>query len=202
MGCGGHIQSQVDTAGLGFGIEAEDLLPEGTELTYDNKHREMTLTVYVDNMPHHHRKGGRQIWGEVEFRGVHGVFKLCPGSLCDVVNSGRASFDEACVLEDGIWPGPHPMGERSWGMKWHGLSEHDEDEISDGWFRDHECVSEVIFEKTADGKMVINGVMMVEDKPVMLTATKVWEGRKRGVNDGKSATKAWGMYRPRFSLCD
>lgn len=185
-----------------FGIETEWLNPVGTEMTMMNKSRERTITVYVDNMPHHHRKSGRQIWGEIEFLGIHGVFKLCPGSLCDAVNDGQASFDDACVLKDGVWPGPRPMGERSWGLKWHGFDEHGATEDSDGWFRDHKCVTEIIFEKTADGKMAINGIMMVEDKPVMLTATKVWEGRKRGVRDGKSATEAWGMYRPRYSLVD
>jgi len=76
-----------------------------------------------------HGKIKRQIWAEVRFGdNLKGIMRFCPHS-----GPGPRSmkeFEDACVLQDGCWPGPAPHGQREWLMRWRGVEvdEYDEDE--------------------------------------------------------------------------
>lgn len=91
------------------------------------------MTIWLENN-RWHSKVGRQLWIEFTFGESRGTMRLCPGTVAaNLENADKQSdvqsFEEACVLEPGVWPGVAPpkaatgsVGVVEWGMRWRGYN--------------------------------------------------------------------------------
>ena len=129
----------------------------------------LTMTVKVSNNPLHTRVR-RQLyasfhWGDT----FYGIMRFAPNEK--LVGSGYDTlkeFENACVLEEGCWPGASPQGETKWFMRYRGR-------YRGCWGAKEGCdqyQTTFSFEKGQDGKLRMEGVIFYEFQPRSFEAVK------------------------------
>jgi hypothetical protein len=121
---------------------------------FDVKAEDITLEVKLSNNNSHKVK--RQLLATVRFGDtIKGVMRFCP--MNKPQPRSVKDFEAACMLEDGVWPGP---GQQEWFMRWRG-EEADEDNPDEWETRKYDdSQQEVTFEVGEDGKINLFVIMV------------------------------------------
>lgn len=105
----------------------------------------------------------RQYWAKFRFGQMwSGIMRLCPRPALKVrVDSGEdisvKDFEKACILEEGVNPGPPPHGVNEWYIKWRGPLDFQYETENDRPTDDGTTSFSV--RKGEDGTLTLNGVM-------------------------------------------
>lgn len=167
------------------------------------------MTIWLENN-RWHSKVGRQLWAEFTFGASKGAMRLCPGTVAARLADANKKFDvqsfeEACILEPGVWPGVAPpraaiggKGAVEWGMRWRGYNPCMG--LLDG---DSGPVTLIRFSRSPDGQVSLSGTLVYGMDQITFVGHKhTAEGAERS---GQAATvnTTWRRFQPRaLSLMD
>jgi hypothetical protein len=172
-------------------IEAPELIKAINSDYEDDETKTGTMRVHISNNPRHF-KVGRQLWATFDFSNdVTGTLRFCP--ILPSLEEGPDSvkqFENACVLPSGCWPGASPKGQEKWYLRWRGIN---------GGFRDQiegvdKNQTQAKFEKGKDGHLHMKAVMIYNDQPYAVGATKVRNGEPPKGNC--TVTSSWASGKP------
>lgn len=155
-------------------------------LGFEDLNTEMTIKVHMENHGQHVRVG-RQFWGELDFHRIKGNFRLCPGSsAAPYYMNEHPDFENACALQPGQWPGPHPQGEQQWGLLWRGYSKE-----ADVLYAPS-AMSEIFFSEYS-GRILISGTILIDATPLVLMAWRS-EGPEKRSKNAPTVRREWPRY--------
>ncbi|KAH7026285.1 uncharacterized protein B0I36DRAFT_365872 [Microdochium trichocladiopsis] len=161
------------------------------------------MTIWLENN-RWHSKVGRQLWAEFTFGESKGAMRFCPGSVAkELARSDKLdmqSFEDACILESGVWPGAaqDEKGEIEWGMRWRGYNPCMG--LLDG---DSGKMTTIKFTCSPDGQLSFSGTLMYGVEKIMLIGQKHGPDGAERSGQAVTVTKAWRQYLPRaISLLD
>ncbi|KXJ91161.1 hypothetical protein Micbo1qcDRAFT_69826 [Microdochium bolleyi] len=160
------------------------------------------MTIWLENN-RWHSKVGRQYWAEFAFGESRGTMRFCPGPVADELFRTDTwdieSFESACILEPGVWPGTSDeKGTLEWGMRWRGF--HPCMGMLDG---DSSDITFVRFTRSPEGELSLSGTMFYGSEKIMFIGQKFGtEGAERS-GQAVTVSRAWKQYQPRaISLVD
>ena len=123
----------------------------------------MFINIFLANNPNH-IKVGRQLWATFNFENaLEGCMRFFPATMkpkdgfldmCQEYSLPR--LEKACVLKNGVWPGPSPKGKPRWFMAWRGVKKDSDIKLSCDWLQ-----SELMFELGDNGQLMMRGQFII-----------------------------------------
>lgn len=122
-----------------------------------------------------HKRIGRQLWGTFRWADLSGCMRFCPGNK-NMHN--HLQFNNACLLDKGVWPGPSPDGVSVWNFRL--KAEGDDTGVIE---ETDEYETQLEFTRDADGTMKLAGKMVLGG----------YKARKiSGLKIGENPPPTWG----------
>lgn len=154
---------------------------------------ELSMKIILANNPRHN-KIGRQLWAIFNFgEGFKGVMRFNPESNHGDHTRTLGGFEKACVLKQGVWPGPSPQGEQSWRFRWRGADFGTGVKDSTG----DQATSRMIFKAGEDGKPILEAVFTYKFQMASFRGVKAAMPSVRYNGSEGSVTHEWLSYKSR-----